>query len=65
MNKITTFVSEISQQRLIIYEKIAIITQIWQSQILFYLHQQPMIPDHGTQDEENLFSHNGGMREDD
>ena len=34
------------------------------SQILFYVHQQPMISDHGTQYEGNPSSHHGGMFED-
>ena len=41
-----------------------IIIQNWQSQILFYMHQQPMVPDHGTQYEENQSSHHGGICED-
>ena len=44
MNKIATFISETSQQTLEIYEKIAIITQI-----MFYMHEQPMVHDHSTQ----------------
>ena len=32
-----------------------------QCYILFYMHQWPMVPDHGTQYEENRFSHHGGM----
>ena len=40
--KITTFFFEISQTPNI-YEKIDIITQIWQSQILLYMHQPNMI----------------------
>ena len=35
-----------------------------QSQILFYMHEQPMVPDHGTQYEENPASHHGGILED-
>ena len=35
-----------------------------QSQILFYMHQQPMVPDHATKYEENPSSHYGGMCED-
>ena len=34
------------------------------SQNLFHVHQQPVVPDHGTQYEENSFSHYGGMHED-
>ena len=34
------------------------------SQILFYMHKRPMVPDHGTQYEENPYSHHGGMHED-
>ena len=60
---VVTFFSEISQQTLQIYENMAIITDIWQIQILFYMHQQPMVPDHGTQYEENPSSHHGGMHE--
>ena len=49
MNKITFF-SEMSQQTLKMYKKIAIITQtnLAQSKIIFYMHQWPiMVPDHG------------------
>ena len=59
MNKITTLISEISQQTLKISEKILIITQI-----LFYMHQKAMVPDHDTQYEENPSTHHGGMHED-
>ena len=31
---------------------------------LFYVHQQPMVPDHGTIYKENPSSHHGGMCED-
>ena len=56
------FCSEISKQALYIYEKIAIIFLIWhKSQILLYTHQGPMVPDHGTQYEENPASHHIGM----
>ena len=34
------------------------------SQILFYIHQCPMVPDHGTQYEDNPSSPHGGMCED-
>ena len=52
------FFSKISQQSLKIYETIAIIySNFEQSQILFYVHQQPMVPDHGTQFEENPSCH--------
>ena len=34
-----------------------------QGQILFYVHQQPMVPDQGTKYEENLCIHHGGMCE--
>ena len=63
MKKITTFFSELSQQTLKIYEKMAIIN-LTQSQNLFYVHQQPMVPDYGTQYEGNPSSHHGGMLED-
>ena len=58
---ITTFFSEISQQTLKMYEKMAIMNQIWQSQILFYVYQWPMLPDHGTEYEENPSSHHEQM----
>ena len=29
-----------------------------------YVHQQPMVPDHGTQHEGNPSSHDGGMHKD-
>ena len=65
MNKITTFCSEISQQTLTSYEKIALITQnLAQRQILFYMHQWPKVPIHGTQNEENPSHHHGRMRKD-
>ena len=48
MNKITFF-SKILQQTLRRYETLAIISQIWQSQILFYMHQHPIVLGHGTQ----------------
>ena len=35
-----------------------------QSQILLYMHQWPMVPDHGTQYEESLSSHYRGMCKD-
>ena len=37
-----------------------------QSQILFYMHQQPLLPDHhhSTQYEENPSSHHGGKHKD-
>ena len=35
-----------------------------QSQILFYVHQQPMVPDHGTKYEENPSSHDRWMWKD-
>ena len=57
MNNTTTLFSEISQQTLKIYEKIKIIIQNWDSQILFYVH-------HGTKYEKNPSSHHEGMCED-
>ena len=47
-------------------KKIAIITQTkWvQSQIIFYMHEQCMVPDHDAQYEENPSSHHGGMHND-
>ena len=35
-----------------------------QSQILFYMHQWLIVPDHGNQYEENPSTHHGGMLED-
>ena len=35
------------------YENVAIITQIWQSQMLFYKHEQHMVPDNDTEYEQN------------
>ena len=47
MNKITTFVSEISQQTLKIYgKKIHYYSNLAQSKILFYMHQWPMVLNH-------------------
>ena len=34
------------------------------TQLLFYMHQQPVVLDHGTQYEDNPSSHRGGMRKD-
>ena len=48
-----------------IYEKMTIISQnLAQIQIVFYMHQQPMVPDQGTQYEGNPSRYHGGMRED-
>ena len=35
-----------------------------QSQILFYMHQRPMVPDRGNQYEENESNNHEGMHED-
>ena len=35
-----------------------------QSQIILYIHQRHMVPDHGTQYEDNPSSHHGGMYKD-
>ena len=32
--------------------------------LIHFLHQQPMVPDHGTQYEENTFRHHGEIHED-
>ena len=48
MNKIEPFFSEISQQTHGKYEKIATIINIWQSQMIFYMHQQYMVSDYCT-----------------
>ena len=34
------------------------------SPIILYIHQRPMVPNNGTQYEENPYSHHGGMRKD-
>ena len=60
MNKITTSFFEISQHKTL---KIARITQISQPYSILH-YQWPMVPDHGTQYEENPSSHHGGMHED-
>ena len=39
-------------------------SNLTQSQIVFYVHQRPMVPDHGTQYQKNSSSHHEGMRED-
>ena len=58
-------IHSISQQTLNIYEKNCHnYSNLAHSQILFYLHQQTMVPDHGTQYEENPSSHQWGMHED-
>ena len=36
-----------------------IVSNLAQRQILFYMHQQPTVPDLGTQYEENPSSHQG------
>ena len=42
--------SEISQQTLKMYIKLAIITTFWHSaKLLGYVHQRPVVPDRGTQ----------------
>ena len=55
------------------YEKVAIITQIWQrakhyfTSIIstwFIMTVHPMVHDHGTKNEDNPFGHRGGMCED-
>ena len=53
MNKIIQVLAEISQQIHKMYEKVAIINQIWQSQKLFYKHEQRMEPDNCTKYEQN------------
>ena len=58
-NKITRFFSVISQQTLKIYETTHNYSKLALSQILFYVHQWPMVPDRGPQYEENLSSHHG------
>ena len=45
INEINIFFSEISQQIHKMYEKLTIITQIIQSQIIFHKHKQCMVPD--------------------
>ena len=60
-NKITTFLSEISQQTLKMYETTHIYSKLALSRILFHVHQWPMVSDHGTQYEETLSSHHGWM----
>ena len=63
--KFETFFFEISQQTLKLYFKIAIRTKILhRAKILGYVHQRPMVLDHGNQYEENPSSHHGGMHED-
>ena len=50
INKITTFFSQISQQILNLYEKnVHTYSNLTQSQILIYMHQWPMLPDHCIQ----------------
>ena len=64
MNIITTFISAISQQTIKIYEKNCHnYSNLAQSQILLYIHQRVMLPDHDTQYEENQSSHHGGVHE--
>ena len=52
MNKINPFFSEISQLHNM-HEKVVIITQIWQSQMLFYKHEQHIVPDTCTKYEQD------------
>ena len=63
MNEIKPFFSEISQQINKMYEKRGYnYSNLAYSQILFDMHQQPTVPDHDTQYEENPASHHGGMQ---
>ena len=64
MKTITTFFSEISQHSKFILKNCHNQSNLAQSQILFYVHQQPMVPDHGTQYEGNPSSHHGGKHKD-
>ena len=64
MNKICTFF-QISQHSNFIKNNCHNYSNLAQNRILFYMHQQqPMVPDHGTQYEENPSSHHGRMQED-
>ena len=61
MKKIIFF-SEISYQTLKRYgQNGRIYSNLTQRQIIFYMQQWPMIPDHGTQYEETPSNHHGGM----
>ena len=63
MNTITTFFSEIQQK--LLKKRSHNYSNLEESQIVFYMHQQqPMQPDHATQFEENLSSYHGGIHED-
>ena len=63
--QITTFFSEISHQTLYIYRKNDHnYLNFAQSQILLYMHQRSIVPDHSAQYEENPSIHHGGMYED-
>ena len=64
MNKITAFFYEISQETKNWLKNCHNYSNLAHRQILFYMHQQPMVPDHGTQYEENLASHHGWMHKD-
>ena len=62
MNKITTF-SQITQVK--IYEQHNHnYSNLAQSQIVFYVNEQPLVLNYATQYEENPASHHGGMHED-
>ena len=62
MKKITTFFTDILQHSKC-KKNGHNYSNLTQSQILFYLHQQPMVPDYCTQFEENPSSHHGRMHD--
>ena len=62
--KSTTFSFEISQQTQKLWKNDHHCKYLTQSQIVFYMNQQPMVPDHGAKYEENPVGHHRGMNED-
>ena len=65
LNIITLFFFEISQQTLKMYFLNGHnYIHFAQNQILFYVHQRPIVPDHSTQYEETPYSLHGGMCKD-
>ena len=55
---------EITKNTKNVYKKCINCSNLKQSTMLCYVHQKPMVPDHGTKYGESSFIHHGGMRED-
>ena len=63
MNQITTFFCEMPQAQNYFFT-LHNYSNLIQSQILFYMPQQLMVPDHGTKYKENRASHHERLHED-